>query len=81
MNPEVFYTVMTFNTCLHEMQLADYWYLGLTFIVHTSLLAYLTQKLQTVASNQLNTDLVIIPGGMNSQLQIVDVVVNKPLKD
>jgi hypothetical protein len=26
-------------------------------------------------------DLVIIPGGMTSQLQVLDVVVNKPFKD
>jgi hypothetical protein len=42
---------------------------------------HLTEKVKTVASNQLNTDLVIIPGGMTSQLQVLDVVVNKPLKD
>lgn len=29
----------------------------------------------------LNSDLVIIPGGMTSQLQVLDVVVNKPFKD
>ena len=29
----------------------------------------------------MNTDLVIIPGGMTSQLQVLDVVVNKPFKD
>lgn len=29
----------------------------------------------------LKTDLVIIPGGMTSQLQVLDVVVNKPFKD
>lgn len=28
-----------------------------------------------------NTDLVVIPGGMTSQLQVLDVVVNKPFKD
>jgi hypothetical protein len=28
-----------------------------------------------------NTDLVVIPGGMTSQLQALDVVVNKPFKD
>uniref|UniRef100_A0A3Q1GUX3 Pogo transposable element derived with KRAB domain n=1 Tax=Acanthochromis polyacanthus TaxID=80966 RepID=A0A3Q1GUX3_9TELE len=29
----------------------------------------------------MNSDLVIIPGGMTSQLQVLDVVVNKPFKD
>lgn len=29
----------------------------------------------------LNTDLVVIPGGMTSQLQVLDVAVNKPFKD
>jgi hypothetical protein len=42
---------------------------------------HLTEKVKTVASNLLNTDLVIIPGGMTSQLQVLDVVVNRPLKD
>jgi hypothetical protein len=39
------------------------------------------EKVKTVMSNLLNTDLVIIPGGMTSQLQVLDVVVKKPLKD
>jgi hypothetical protein len=30
---------------------------------------------------KLNTNLVIIPRGMTSQLQVLDVVVNKPFKD
>jgi hypothetical protein len=42
--------------------------------------SHLTQKVNTVASNLLNTDLVIIPGGMTSQLQVLDVAVNKTLK-
>ena len=29
----------------------------------------------------MNCDLVIIPGGMTSQLQVMDVVVNKAFKD
>jgi hypothetical protein len=41
----------------------------------------LTEKVKTVASNLLNMDLVIIPGFMTSQLQVLDVVVNKPFKD
>jgi hypothetical protein len=28
-----------------------------------------------------NTDVLVIPGGMTSQLQVLDVVVNKPFKD
>jgi hypothetical protein len=42
---------------------------------------HLTEKVKTVASNLLNTDLVIIPGDMTSQLQVLDVVVNKAFKD
>jgi hypothetical protein len=42
---------------------------------------HLTEKVKSVASNLLNTDLVIIPGGMTSQLQVLDVVVNKSFKD
>ena len=30
---------------------------------------------------EMNTDLVIIPGGMIFQLQVLDVVVNKPFKN
>jgi hypothetical protein len=42
---------------------------------------HLTEKVKTVASKLLNTDLVITPGGMTSQLQVLDVVLNKPFKD
>jgi hypothetical protein len=42
---------------------------------------HLTEKVKTVASYLLNTDLVIIPGGITSVLQVLDVVVNKPFKD
>jgi hypothetical protein len=42
---------------------------------------HLTEKVKTIASNLLNTNLVIILGGMTSQLQVLDVVVNKPFKD
>jgi hypothetical protein len=42
---------------------------------------HLTQKVKTAASNLLNTDLMIIPVAMTSQLQGPDVVVNKPFKD
>jgi hypothetical protein len=33
------------------------------------------------AIHALNTDLVVIPGGMTSQFQVLDVIVNKPFKD
>jgi hypothetical protein len=42
---------------------------------------HLTGKVKTVASNLVNMDLVIIPGGLTYQLQILDVAVNKPFKD
>jgi hypothetical protein len=42
---------------------------------------HLTEKVKTVASNLLNTDLVITAGGMTSQLQVLDVIVNKPFRD
>uniref|UniRef100_A0A672FD58 DDE-1 domain-containing protein n=1 Tax=Salarias fasciatus TaxID=181472 RepID=A0A672FD58_SALFA len=44
----------------------------------------LTEHLTEPVKKQLrsmNGDLVIIPGGMTSQLQVLDVVVNKPFKD
>jgi hypothetical protein len=50
-------------------------------LVLDSFKGHLTEKVKTVASNLLNTDLVIIPGGMTSQLQVLDVVVNIPFKD
>ena len=34
----------------------------------------------TVTGSYMNTDLVIIPGGMTLQLQVLDVVVNRPFK-
>jgi hypothetical protein len=42
---------------------------------------HVTEKVKTVPSNLLNKDLVIIPGGITSQLQVFDVVVKKPFKD
>jgi hypothetical protein len=42
---------------------------------------HITKTVKTVASNLLNMDLVIMPGGMISQLQVLDEVVNKPFKD
>lgn len=41
---------------------------------------HLTEQVKTNVRDN-NTDLVIIPGGMTSQLQVLDVVVNKPFKD
>jgi hypothetical protein len=35
----------------------------------------------TITGGSINTDLVVIPGGVTSQLQVLDVVVNKPFKD
>jgi hypothetical protein len=42
---------------------------------------HLTEKVKTVSSNLLNTALVIIPGDMTSQLQVLYVVVNKQFQD
>jgi hypothetical protein len=42
---------------------------------------HLIEKVKTVASSLLNTDLVMVPGSMTSQLQVLDAVVNKPFKD
>jgi hypothetical protein len=41
---------------------------------------YLTQEAKGEI-RKANTDLVVIHGGMTSQLQVSDVVVNKPFKD
>lgn len=41
---------------------------------------HLTEPVKTQI-RKMNGDLVIIPGGMTSQLQVLDVVVNKPFKD
>jgi hypothetical protein len=35
----------------------------------------------TITGSSMNTDVVVIPGGMTSQLQVLDVVVNRPFKD
>jgi hypothetical protein len=50
-------------------------------LVLDAFMGHLTEKVKTLASNLLNTDLVIIQGGMTSQVQVLDVVVNKPFKD
>ena len=42
--------------------------------------AHLTEGVKKTVK-QMKSDLVIIPGGMTSQLQVLDVVVNKPFKD
>jgi len=41
---------------------------------------HLTQEVKG-EMRKVNTDLIVIPGGMTSQLQVLDVVVNKPFKD
>lgn len=41
---------------------------------------HLTEPVKTQL-RKMNGDLVILPGGMTSQLQVLDVVVNKPFKD
>jgi hypothetical protein len=41
---------------------------------------HLTPELRSVI-HAMNTDLVVIPGGITSQLQVLEVVVNKPFKD
>lgn len=41
---------------------------------------HLTPEVKNKLAPQ-NTDLVVIPGGMTSKLQVLDVVVNKPFKD
>jgi hypothetical protein len=43
--------------------------------------SYVTEKVKTVTSDLLNTDLMVTPGGMTDQLLVLDVVVNEPLKD
>ena len=35
----------------------------------------------TITGRSRNTDLMVIPGRMNSQLQVVNVVVKKPFKN
>jgi hypothetical protein len=35
----------------------------------------------TITGGSTNTDLVAIPGGMASQMQVLDVAVNKPFRD
>jgi predicted amino acid dehydrogenase len=42
--------------------------------------AHLTQDVKEEI-RKANTDLLVIPGGMASQLQALDVVINKPFKD
>jgi hypothetical protein len=34
-----------------------------------------------ITGSSMNTDIVVIPEGMTSQLQVLDVMVNKPFKD
>jgi len=42
---------------------------------------HVTQEIKvTITGRSMNTDLMVIPGGMNSQLQVLNIVVNKPFK-
>jgi hypothetical protein len=41
---------------------------------------HLTPEVKS-AIHAVNTDLVVIPGGMIFQLQVLDVLVSKPFKD
>jgi len=34
----------------------------------------------TITGRSMNTDLMVIPGGINSQIQVLNVVVKKPFK-
>jgi hypothetical protein len=49
-------------------------------LILDSFKGHLTQQVEEEMRNA-NTDLVVIPGGMTSQLQVLDVAVNKPFKD
>jgi hypothetical protein len=49
-------------------------------LVSDSFKGHLTQKIKE-EMRKANTDLVMTPGGMTSQLQVLDVVINKPFKD
>jgi hypothetical protein len=46
-------------------------------LVLDSFKGQLTQKVAE-EMRKANTDIVVIPGGMTSQLQVLDVVINKP---
>jgi hypothetical protein len=35
----------------------------------------------TITGSSTNTDVVVIPGRMTSQLPVLDIVVNKPIRD
>jgi hypothetical protein len=49
-------------------------------LVLDSFKEHLTQQVEE-EMRKANTDLVVIPGGITSQLQVLDVVINKPFKD
>jgi hypothetical protein len=43
---------------------------------------HLTPEIKaTITGISMSTDVAVIPGGTTSQLQMLDVVVNKPFKD
>ena len=49
-------------------------------LVYDMFKAHLMDSIKTALS-KLNTDIAIIPGGLTSQLQPLDVSINKPFKD
>ncbi len=49
-------------------------------LVYDMFKAHLMESIKTALS-KLNTDVAIIPGGLTSQLQPLDVSINKPFKD
>lgn len=51
-----------------------------SFLVLDSYRGHLTDSVKTTLS-RAGTDIAIIPGGMTSQLQPLDVAINKPFKD
>jgi hypothetical protein len=51
-------------------------------LVVDALTGHLSPEIKaTVTGSSMNIDLVIIPDGMTSQLLVLDVVVNKPLRN
>jgi Ni,Fe-hydrogenase III small subunit len=42
---------------------------------------YVTAEIRvTITGRPMNADLVIVPGGMTSQMQVLNVVVNEPFR-
>jgi len=54
---------------------------GLGMPVFDAFQGHVTPEIKvTITGTSMNTDLVVIPGGMTSQLQVLYVVVKKPFK-